>query len=335
MGIATADHVHQWQEQGWVLVPELVPGPEIDAALDDVWQVLPRPGELDRSSEAAGGGVAERRAALLDGGRRRRRSERPPARERGPAFRDDQFLGRQLLPFPGSGALNRMVVHPNVLDFVERALLSRDVRLYQMGLWAKYTGLTDYEQPMHQDQNHSLVPFRAEPGWWHLEGFLYLTDVDDDLAPTHAVSIEHSGRRQQVGSVAPDDDPDLYRAEVAAAGRRGSFLAYRPDVFHRGVNLTRPGGVRVLLNISYKLAGHDWIGFESVQPGVNSASFRQLVAGCTPRQLAVLGVPEPGHPFWTPAMLDAMAARYPDLDLAPWRSACPGDRSDRAPGTPS
>ena len=304
--------MRRWRDDGWVLVPDLIPADEIDAALDDLWRVVPHPDDVH-------GGAG--RDALARGLESRNPSGRAAAPEGTLAFRPEQFLGRAYFPFPGTGALNRLAVHPNLVDFVERALQHTDLRVYQMSVWAKYTGVADYAQPLHQDHNHSVVPFRAEPGWWHVEGFLYLSDVDDGVAPTRAVSVRDSGGRQHLVPLAPEDAPELYAAEVPAAGRRGSYLAYRPDVLHRGVDLTRPGGSRFLYNLSYKIAGHDWIGYENVQANSTTGAFRRFVESCSPRQLALFGVPEPGHPYWTSAVLAAMAERYPGLDLEPWISA--------------
>src|SRR6476619_2409681 len=78
----------------------------------------------------------------------------------------------------GSGALNRLAVHPAIVDCAERALATTDIRLYQAHTAAKYTGETNYEQPMHTDRNHSWLPAPSGPPWWHLETFLYLSDVD-------------------------------------------------------------------------------------------------------------------------------------------------------------
>jgi hypothetical protein len=36
------------------------------------------------------------------------------------------------------------------------------------------------------------------------------------------------------------------------------------------------------------------------------------------RQLALVGFPPPGHPYWTHRTLRAMAERYPRLDLTRW-----------------
>jgi hypothetical protein len=39
------------------------------------------------------------------------------------------------------------------------------------------------------------------------------------------------------------------------------------------------------------------------------------------RQLTTLGFPEPGHPYWNEATLSGVTARYPSLDMSPWRDA--------------
>lgn len=309
----TEEHVEQWREEGWVLIPELVPAAEIDAALDDMWRVLPTPDEFHTDQ----GG--ERQAAFVGGTDERRlfRDGAQPAE--GPAFRNEQFLGQALFPFPGSNRLNRLIVHPNLVGFAETAIGTTDLLIYQMTIWAKYTGVANYEQPHHQDHNHSVVPPRMEPDYWFMEGFLYLSDVDEDVAPTRAVSVSDSGGEMVVGVKTPEDAPKLYAAEKSAAGPKGSYLAYRPDVWHRGVNLEREGGARFLYGISFKQAQQDWLGYTNVQPRATTPRFVRFVESCTPRELALFGVPLPGHPYWDEPTVEAMAARYPGLDIEPWR----------------
>ena len=321
MATFTEAHVRRWREQGWVLVEDLVPVDEIDAACEDLRRLYPRPEEF----HAGAGG--DRRTAFLGGADDRNLFRSAPGGDRGPAFRPEQFLGRTLFPFGGSGALDRLVVHDDVVAFAAAALGSDDLRLYQMAVWAKYAGVADYEQPLHQDHNHSIVPPRSEPGWWHLEGFLYLSDVDEGVGPTRLVDTGRSGGRLDVRPRLPDAEPGLYDAEVAAPGRRGSFLAYRSDVFHRAVDLTRPGGSRFLLGLSFKLGQQDWIGYDNVQPRSVAGRFTRFVEGCDPEQLALFGVPRPGHRYWNEAMLEAMAERYPGLDLGPWRRAAGGEHT--------
>ena len=90
---------------------------------------------------------------------------------------------------------------------------------------------------MHRDGNHSVLPPRMEPGFWHLETFLFLSDVDEGCAPPRIVPLSRS------------DVPyaELYDHEIVASGQRGTVLAYRSDVWHRGSDFTRPDASRAVL----------------------------------------------------------------------------------------
>jgi hypothetical protein len=316
--LARDDEVATWQGDGWVLLEGLVGTDEIDATLSDLQGLFPTSEQYHADPDA------ERERWL---GRPAVRPEVFTWPPNGPGFRPEQHRWRNEFPFPGSGALSRLCVHPSVVDFAERALQATDLRLYQAQVSAKYAGETNYEQPMHTDRNHSWLPPRSEPPWWHIEGFLYLSDVHEGNAPTHLVSRRDSvGRAPTVPLVMPKGDPELYAAERPAIGVRGSLLAYRPDVFHRGVDLTGPDAARFLLNISYKVAGQDWVGYHTAQSRASDPAWTRFVEGSTPRELALLGFPPPGHPIWDEPLLAATAVKYPDLDLGPWVAALPSDR---------
>jgi hypothetical protein len=144
---------------------------------------------------------AEQYHADPEGETLRRRGVPPPHDgfvwpEEGPGFRDEQHLWQGFFPFPGSGALNRLVVQPG--DRGLRRTGAGDDRLSactRSGMSAKYTGITNYEQPMHTDRNHSWLPPVSEAPWRHIEGFLYLSDVSATGNPTHLVSVQDSGGR--------------------------------------------------------------------------------------------------------------------------------------------
>ena len=38
-----------------------------------------------------------------------------------------------------------------------------------------------------------------------------------------------------------------------------------------------------------------------------------------PRQRQLLGIPAPGHPYWTAETVDYFAVRYPGADIEPYR----------------
>jgi len=88
--------------------------------------------------------------------------------------------------------------------------------------------------------------------------------------------------------------------------------------------MTGAGAARFLMNVSYKDARLDWVGFHSYQSRASQPAWTAFVEGSTPRELALFGFPPPGHQVWDEVMLDATAQRYPGLDLAPWREAARG-----------
>ena len=209
--LATVEEVDTWQDQGWVLLDGIVGTDEIDAVLDDLHMTFP----------------ATRSTAAIPKGRRSaswaaRSSARKPFvwPDDGPGFRPEQQRWSGVFPFRGKGRSTGSCVHPSIVDFAERALGGPDIRLYQIHLTAKYEGITNYEQPMHTDRNHSWLPAVGAPPWWNLEGFLYLSDVTEADNPTRVVSTPQSPAVSPGTPVLmPDRNPDIYAAERPAVGR--------------------------------------------------------------------------------------------------------------------
>ena len=294
-----AGAARQWQEEGFVLVPGLVPMDEIDAAAGELAQLYGAD-TFDDYNQARGFGDGD------------------PA---GKQFRSTQFDGMRGFPMRGCRALNDLFVHPRLVAFARRALIDDDVRIYQAAVWAKWAGAINYEQPLHQDGNHSLVPPRMEPGFWHLETFLYLSDVDEGCAPPRLVPRSRSH--------VPGDE--LYDHEIVATGTRGTLLAYRSDVWHRGTDFARPDASRAVLVAAFRPAAAEWFSYDAFGRLGSSRAFAEFVRGKSPDDLALFGVPRPGHAYWNAATIEAMAAKYPGLDLAPWRGALGQGPARRTP----
>ena len=135
--IATA--AATWQQEGWVVADGLLPADLCAEALDELRSA-------DLRDRAKPGPV-----------------RRPDQHDDEVKFRGRQFDGTTLFPFPGAPALNRLFVHPSLIEFAKAALETDDVRLYQSRVWSKYGDHTNYEQPHHRDVNHSLIPTRNGP----------------------------------------------------------------------------------------------------------------------------------------------------------------------------
>ncbi len=324
--LATDAEVETWREHGWVLLDDLVGTDAVDTAAEDLGLLFPMSEEYHADPE----GVT----------RRWKRDQPDPEEdwiwpEEGPGFRGDQHRWMAAFPFPGSGSLNRLCVHPSIVDFAERALATTDIRLYQSHASAKYAGLTNYEQPMHTDRNHSWLPAGRAAPWWNLEGFLYLSDVSPEDNPTRLVSVRDSAHVPATTPIVmPDRDPPLYAAEQRASGVRGSYLAYRSDVFHRGAPFESIETARFVVALAFKRAEHDWIAYDQAQPSSTGAEWTAFAEQASPRELELFGFPPPGHPIWDDALLSETGVRYPRMDLGPWRTALDSQARDGADGRP-
>lgn len=284
-----AAHTTQWQQEGWCLVDGLIPEADIDAVADDLTKLYGGD-TFDNYNNAKGFGDGD-----------------PDGKQ----FRSTQFDGMRGFPFHNCRKLNDLFVHPRLTGFARAALQDDDIRLYQAAAWGKWAGAVNYEQPLHQDGNHSLLPPRMEPGFWHLETFLFLSDVDEDCAPPRLVPRSKSDQ----------DYDDLYKHEIAAIAKRGSLLAYRSDVWHRGSDFGRDNASRFVLVAGFRPASADWFGYDAFPRLGNSSHWERFTRGKTPDELSIFGIPRPGHPYWNAASVDAMGEKYPGLDVSPWRDA--------------
>ena len=247
----------------------------------------------------------------------------------------DEFGGITNFPF-SSVELSMLSVHPRLIELAARLLGADDLRVYSIEGWAKYTGAADYDQPHHRDYlNHSLlVPAPGQPPS-QVEMFVYLSDVPADLGPPSYVPMRATVGLPALPNWYPRGDgvedpdhpswvstrgrPQLYEAEVSAAGPAGTVVAYRIETFHRGTSLTRPRGSRFTLHVNFRIAGDDWITRRGWTDSVDGAAWESFVARASPRQLQLFGFPPPGHRYWTEETLEGIRRRYPGLDPSPWR----------------
>ncbi len=157
----------------------------------------------------------------------------------------------------------------------------------------------------------------------------YFTDVTDAHGPAHYVAKPDSdpiGGPEATLTVGEAQDAlqrQLARVGRSSAGPAGSIFPYGIDVYHRGTNLTAPGGHRYAVMACFKRRGDDTIDF-TAWPFHLSKPWHRIFDHATPEQLACFGVQPPGHPFWTEVTLSRAQARYPNWDLSPYRAAMAG-----------
>jgi hypothetical protein len=209
-----------------------------------------------------------------------------------------------------------LTVSPPLVHLGETLLGTRDIRVSEAHNWAKFTGASDYDQNLHRDfGNHTVVAPTFDPAYGEAEIFMWIHDVADDAGPTRIVSRTLTGH-VPLGKtgLTREEAPEIYAAEVSAAGPAGTVLAYRNDTFHRGTAMKAPRGARYALKVSFSVNGpylRDRLGLlDALGP-----HWIEFVNRATPRQLELFSFPAPGDPYWTPTTYDAVCFRYPEADL--------------------
>ena len=310
----SAADIEHCERHGWVLIESLLSADEIDAAQPGLFELYPTPAAFNAGADDPR--ITAYRAGV----------DAPANRGEDPRFRPLQFVGLREFPHPDQ-ALNLLAVHPSIIAAAEDLLATPDVRLYQAETFAKYSGVTQYDQPFHVDYtNHTMLPPKGDGRWRQAQMFLFLSDVTPAHGPTRIVSrtltadvplIDLSFPRARVSDAR---HAEWEAAAVSAVGPRGSLLVYRADVVHRGTEMTVQGGGRFFFNLAYRAAGADWVG-GNPWPRKGVANWTPLVEALSVRQLEALGFPPPGHDYWDAATVAGAAERYPKLDFAPWRAA--------------
>jgi hypothetical protein len=283
----------QWDSDGWCIVEGVIPATELAGAQNAVRRFFPTPAEM--------------------------------ADERDDALALWRTWDAQWPEFPfHSSRLNALVLHDRVIDLAEALLGTSDIALYMGIVTAKYANQSSgYNQLLHADYpNHTLLVPRHDIGYQQVEFFIYLTDVTLEDGATHFVSRQRTAaipvERHTLDYV---EFSELYGDEGHGVAPAGSVVAYRPDVYHRSVDISDPTRHRIMLHVSFRPRAAVWCGYQAWPFRGFSPELSKFVQQATARQLTVFGFPEPGHLYWTEDTIDGVQARYPALDMGAWRDA--------------
>jgi ectoine hydroxylase-related dioxygenase (phytanoyl-CoA dioxygenase family) len=322
----TAAGVRSWREAGYAFVAGVFPDELIDELMAEAAERFPAP----RSEEAAG---------ISD-------------------FGSNLHFPSTLAALNELTLHPRLLTAVATLLGVEVSGL----RLSQSDLWPKYGrleksagGLDNMDQRIHVDYpNHTL----AHPTEWcrpeAVEMIVYLADVDRCGGPTAVVprsgdtdpayrwpivdtpgvaELDYVNDRESAERYFARERPALtgwrsmlYERERYVRFRPGHVLFYRHDTWHRGTPMI-PGTLRLVQNITFRRAECEWIS--TLHTGWAWSAYRRskflekLIARASLDQRAVLGFPQPGSSYWTPATITAVEARHGvfGMDMSPYRAA--------------
>lgn len=243
-------------------------------------------------------------------------------------FNAAQFTDVKVVPQACSPALNLIGVHPALIAFAKEALNTDEVHVYQCQIWAKFTGDADYDQPWHTDfANHTLTVPSEDATKNSITILCYFSDVTDAHGAMHYVTRPDSDKvAGPEGSLNVDPafqaklQEGLTRYGRSSASTAGTAIPYTIDVYHRGTNLTAPGGHRYALMTCFKKAHDESIAFTAWAHN-HTQPWGRIFEHATVEQLACFGVPRPGDAFWTDITIERAQTRYPRWDMTLWRNA--------------
>ena len=288
-----------WRDDGWCLLPSALPADTVAAAQAAVGDLMPTAAEMDAGETDTTARWRDWDAAW-------------------PEF-----------PFD-SAALNDIVMHDTVIAIGEQLLGSDDIRCYSALLTAKYANQpSGFNRLLHADYpNLTLTVPRRDQGYQQVEMYVYLSDVTLANGATRFVAREQTAHVPvEEHTLNLTDYAHLYNDEGAAIGPAGTIVCYRPDVYHRSVDITEPGQSRFMMHVAFRPAAMEWGGYQAWPFKGFQPAWHNWVRTATPRQLALLGFPRPGNAYWTEETIAGVGARYSGLDMTPWRAALTSTRS--------
>ena len=295
--------IDEWRREGVAIAPAVFTAAEIAPVLAEYERLHPRPEAVSEAKVHA------------DLGRRIGRFDR------------EQFANVLNFPFNANVAMNLLPLHPLLIDVAKRALGVAEVIMYQCHTWAKFTGDADYSQLFHMDfGNHTLLVPGDEKRYGTMNFIIYFTDVTP-LRGALSYVPRSVAKAAGVGDARNPPTPEqimLHQHEQLAVVPANTLLLYDSDTYHRGINLTEPGGHRYSMTVSYRARDFETMGGNEWSRNGDNTPWLTLLPATSIDQAAALGIPRPGHPYWTARTIARTQVRYPDWDLSPWRDALRG-----------
>ena len=221
--------------------------------------------------------------------------------------------------------LNQQAVHPFLLAFAERVAGTEELLMSFGHLIGKYAGNGHFDQALHSDySNNTLVIPSKDKEWLDIPMIIYLTDVTMDLGPTYVVSQQFTEKRKYLydgfREHTREEFPEMYEVEKPAIVPAGSIIIYSMRTFHRGSAMTAKEGCRIAQFTGFHTANAPWMAPMDHQHRMGSTEMDKFLSVADPWQRQLIGFPASGHAYWEdPEVLEAVAKRYPKMDMTPYR----------------
>ena len=111
----------------------------------------------------------------------------------------------------------------------------------------------------------------------------------------------------------------LYDREIIGNFKQGDVLFYRMDTWHRGTPVNE-GKIRTIMSLAWRKTDCFW--YNTWNPGFSKKMYygviEKLIKEMSPSQRGTIGIPLPGHSYWTHHSIQMFKERYPGIDVTPY-----------------
>ena len=257
--------------------------------------------------------------------------------------------------FPTGKILDKITLHPKIIQNVSKLLKTKEILLTQSDAWSKIgsdnlSEQSNTDQRIHMDYgNHS---FLHACDWNEPEVvtmIVYLTDTTetgggtalvprkypyDELYKMPYINMPGQNKFKFYNDKKHTEDyflknypnvakfrEKLYDREVIINAKAGDILFYRLDLWHRGTPVKK-NKIRHVMNLAYKKRSCYWINVwnKSYTRELYYGYIEKMFCELTPRQREVIGIPKIGDNYWSKKKLNNLKARYPNFDIKPYLS---------------
>ena len=168
----------------------------------------------------------------------------------------------------------------------------------------------------------------AATAWWcrdprpryqQLTTFVYLSDVTEEDGPDLHRALRGRQGRALHAAVPAVRVAGRRRGGLHGTGGQPPPLPDRhlaPWVRHDG-----RGPLPLLPARRLSGSGHDVGREDGMAQAASPERWARFIPQCSVRQRDLFGFPRPGDPYWSEETLDGVAARYPGIDLGPYRAS--------------
>ena len=227
-----------------------------------------------------------------------------------------------MFPYRGD-RLNAITLHPELRRFAADNVGHDDIYCEQSHLHAKYRGSNEDQEQVHAlrlRQPHARLS--SQPSGILADGLPHLLHTGDGATRAHrgvfVAPLPGEGFAGRI-SYTREQRPEIFDNERRIIVPAGSLFIYSMRTFHRGTPFEAAGG-RIAQFITYAPAAWKWLGIvgwfaQGVKP-----EFRRWMERATPAERELLAFPPPKHPYWTEETIAGVSARYPGMDMAPYRA---------------